>query len=103
VTVGEDSATEFIQIVTETVAPASTDPADVFAPLVEAGRLARVWYQDRATQDWTFYDPDPAFASFNRLNEVSSGQVVTIIITDGEPIPFQGETLYQGSNSIALD
>ena len=80
-----------------------TDPAEVFAPLVEAGRLARVWYQDRATQDWTFYDPDPAFASFNRLNEVSSGQVVTIIITDGEPIPFQGDTLYQGSNSIALD
>ena len=100
--VADGQANEYLSVV-EAVEEVSTDPAEVFAPLVEAGRLARVWYQDRATQDWTFYDPDPAFASFNRLNEVSSGQVVTIIITDGEPIPFQGETLYQGSNSIALD
>ena len=97
-----DSATEFLQIVTTPVVVV-TDPAEVFADLIEAGRLARVWYQDRATQAWTFYDPDPAFASFNRLTEVNSGQVVTVIITDGEPIPFQGETLYQGTNSIALD
>ena len=103
VKMGEATYSGPIKIVAESAIPAPTDPAEVFADLVEAGRLARVWYQDRATQDWTFYDPDPAFASFNRLNEVSSGQVVTIIITDGEPIPFQGETLYQGSNSIALD
>ena len=94
---GGDSATEFLQVV-ETVEVVSTDPAEVFAGLGD--RLARVWYQDRATQDWTFYDPDPVFASFNRLTEVSSGQVVTIIITDGEPIPFQSKTLYQGTNSI---
>ena len=97
---GGDSATEFVQVV-ETVEVVSTDPAEVFAGLGD--RLARVWYQDRATQDWTFYDPDPVFASFNRLTEVSSGQVVTIIITDGEPIPFQSKTLYQGTNSISLD
>ena len=99
----DGDATEFLTVVVAVAAPASTDPAEVFAPLVDDGRLARVWYQDRATQAWTFYDPDPVFASFNRLTEVSSGQVVTIIITDGEPIAFQGETLYQGTNSIALD
>ena len=99
---GGDSATEFLQVV-ETVEVVSTDPADVFASLVDAGRLVRVWYLDRATQDWQFYDPDPAFASFNRLTEVTSGQVVTVIISDGDPVEFQGKTLYQGTNPISLD
>jgi uncharacterized protein (DUF2141 family) len=97
---GGDSATEFLQVV-ETVEVVSTDPADVFADLGD--RLVRVWYLDRATQDWQFYDPDPAFASFNRLTEVTSGQVVTVIITDGEPVEFQGKSLYQGTNPISLD
>ena len=99
----DGDATEFLTVVVAVAAPASTDPADVFAPLVEAGRLARVWYLDRATQDWQFYDPDPDFASFNRLTEVTSGQVVTVIITDGEPVEFQGKSLYQGTNPISLD
>ena len=97
---GGDSATEFLQVV-ETVEVVSTDPADVFADLGD--RLVRVWYLDRATQDWQFYDPDPAFASFNRLTEVTSGQVVTVIISDGEPVEFQGKSLYQGTNPISLD
>ena len=101
ITVDGKSVNSFIKIVEAVEVPAPTDPADVFASLGD--RLARVWYQNRATQEWSFYDPDPAFASFNKLTEVNSGQVVTIIITDGEPNPFQGETLYQGTNSIALE
>ena len=100
VRVSQTTITTFLEIGTATTV-VSTDPAEVFADIGD--RLARVWYQDRATQEWSFYDPDPAFASFNKLTEVNSGQVVTIIITDGEPIPFQGETLYQGTNSIALE
>ena len=100
VRVSQTTITTFLEIGTAT-AVVSNDPAEVFADIGD--RLARVWYQDRATQDWTFYDPDPVFASFNRLNEVNSGQVVTIIITDGGPLEFQGDTLYQGTNSIALD
>ena len=80
---------------------AVTDPADVFASLGD--RLVRVWYLDRATQVWSFYDPDPDFAAFNSLNEVSSGQNVSIIISDGDEIEFQGMTLYQGTNPISLD
>ena len=96
--VGQTTITTFLEIGTATVSQA---PADVFAGLGD--RLVRVWYLDRATQVWSFYDPDPEFAAFNSLNEVSSGQNVSIIISDGDEIEFQGMTLYQGTNPISLD
>ena len=95
-----DSATEFLQVVEEVVV-VSTAPADVFAGLGD--RLSRVWYLDRATQEWSFYDPAPEFADFNTLDAVSSGQVVQVIISEGDTIDFQGTTLYAGTNPIALD
>ena len=95
-----DSATEFLQVVEEVVV-VSTAPADVFAGLGD--RLSRVWYLDRATQEWSFYDPAPEFADFNTLDSVSSGQVVQIIVSEGDTIDFQGTTLYAGTNPIALD
>ena len=76
-------------------------PADVFEPLGD--RLIRVWYLERATQVWSFYDPDPDVAAFNTLTDVSSGQNVSIIISSGESVEFQGMPLYQGTNPIALD
>ena len=76
-------------------------PADVFEPLGD--RLVRVWYLERATQVWSFYDPDPDVAAFNTLTDVSSGQNVSIIISSGESVEFQGIPLYQGTNPIALD
>ena len=95
-----DSATEFLQVVEEVVV-VSTDPADVFASIGD--RLSRVWYLDRATQEWSFYDPAEEFAEFNTLDSVSSGQVVQVIISEGDTIDFQGTTLYAGTNPIALD
>ena len=44
-------------------------------------RLVRVWYLERSTQVWSFYDPDSDVAAFNTLTEVSSGQNVSIIIS----------------------
>ena len=77
------------------------DPADVFEPLGD--RLVRVWYLDRATQTWSFYDPDPEIAALGlNMESVNSGQNVSIIISSGESIEFQGMTLYQGTNPIAL-
>ena len=98
VRVSSTTITTFLNIGTVAV---SHDPADVFASLGD--RLSRVWYLDRASQQWSFYDPDPDFAAFNTLGEVSSGQVVQVIVTEGEPIEFQGTTLYQGTNPISLD
>ena len=90
----DGDATEFITLVAATEV-VSTNPTDVFGGLGD--RLVRVWYLDRATQVWSFYDPDPDFAAFNSLNEVSSGLNVSIIISEGEEIEFQGMTLYQGT------
>ena len=101
ITIGDNVITDSVRIVTASQAPTSTDPAEVFADLIEAGRLARVWYLDSSTQDWSFYDPDPAFASFNSLTELPGGdEVVQVIISPGGSIEFQGRTLYQGTNFV---
>ena len=96
-----DSATEFLQVV-ETVEVVSTVPAEVFASLGD--RLVRVWFLERATQVWSFYDPDPEIADFNTLSEVSSGQIVTIILTEGGTLEFNStpSTLYAGTNPVSL-
>ena len=93
----DGDATEFLTLVG---AVASNAPADVFASLGD--RLVRVWYLERSTQVWSFYDPDPDVAAFNTLTEVSSGQSVSIIISSGGSVEFQGTTLYQGTNPISL-
>ena len=98
--VSSTTITTFLEIATATVS-VSTDPAEVFGGLGD--RLVRVWYLDRATQVWSFYDPDPDVAVFNTLTEVSSGQNVSIIISAGDTIAFQGDTLYQGTNPIGLE
>ena len=106
----ENSVTETFTVVAEPVEPVVaepvepvvvvTDPAELFASL--GSRLVRVWYLDRATQVWSFYDPDSNVAAFNTLTEVTSGMNVSIIISQGDSIGFQGGFLYQGTNPIAL-
>ena len=98
VTVGGRTTTTFLDVV---VPSTSGAPAEVFAGLGD--RLVRVWYLERSTQVWSFYDPDPVNAVFNTLTEVSSGQNVSIIVNAGATIGFQGDTLYAGTNPIALD
>ena len=96
--VSSTTITTFLELSTATVSRA---PADVFASLGD--RLVRVWYLERSTQVWSFYDPDPDVTAFNTLTEVSSGQNVSIIISSGANIGFQDKTLYPGTNPIALD
>ena len=99
VSVAQTTFTTFIQIV-EATEEAVTDPAELFAGVGD--RLVRVWFLERSTQVWSFYDPDPDVAAFNTLTEVSSGQSVSIIISSGESVEFQGMPLYQGTNPIPL-
>ena len=96
VRVSQTTITTFLEIGTATVSKA---PVDVFASLGD--RLVRVWYLDTTTQTWSFYDPSPEFAEFNTLTEVSSGQIVTIIMNAQDE--FQGMALYTGSNPVAID
>ena len=41
---------------------------EAFDDLIENGTLTRVWYLDRETQAWSFFDPAPEFAEFNTLS-----------------------------------
>ena len=75
--------------------------AEAFSDQISAGTLTRVWHLDAATQTWSFFDPAPEFADFNTLTEVSSGQIVTIIMS--APDEFQGRALYVGSNNVAIE
>ena len=83
---GEDGPddTVFIQIV-EASAVASTVPAEVFADLIDSGRLARVWYLNQDNGDWQFFDPALP-AAINTLSEVPMNEVVVVIVTDGDRI-----------------
>ena len=74
---------------------------EAFGDVIENGTLTRVWYLDRQTQTWSFFDPAPEFAEFNTLNEVSTGQIVTIIMNAQDT--FQGQTLYVGSNPVSIE
>ena len=96
----DGDATEFLTVGVA-VEEVSTAPADVFGGLGD--RLVRAWFLDRATQQWSFYDPDPEVAAFNTLTEVSSGQIVTIILSEGDSVEFQGGTLFAGSNPVSLN
>ena len=98
VRVSSTHITTFLELGTVAVA---TAPADVFGGLGD--RLVRVWFLDRATQQWSFYDPDPEVAAFNTLTEVTGGQIVTIIISEGDSVGFQGGTLFAGSNPVSLN
>ena len=100
VRVSSTTITTFLELAVATAAVV-TDPADVFGGLGD--RLVRVWFLDRATQQWSFYDPDPGVAAFNTLTEVSSGQIVTIILSEGDSVEFQSGTLFAGSNPVSLN
>lgn len=99
VRVSSTTITTFLELTTA-MAETVTDPADVFSAVGD--RLVRVWFLDRETQQWSFYDPDPEVSAFNTLTEVSGGQIVTIIVSEGDSVEFQGGTLFAGSNPVSL-
>ena len=98
-TQGEEAAK--VRKVIQIVDIITRDSEEAFSDLIENGTLTRVWHLDAATQTWSFFDPATEFADFNTLTEVSSGQIVTIIMSAQDE--FQGETLYVGSNNVAIE
>ena len=73
----------------------------VFADAITADNLVRVWYYNNADQSWAFFDPRPAFAEANDYTTTTSGNIVWVNVSaDTE---FQGQTLWEGWNLIALD
>ena len=91
------TVTRFLEVTDE---PASTDPADVFAPLRANNNLISVWHYDNETATWTSYSPAvPAEA--NDLDMVNPGTVVWVRVSAGVA-DFQGRQLYAGWNLVTL-
>ena len=95
-----DTAVQVIRFL-DVVSVITRQSEDAFADLIDNGTLTRVWYLDRETQTWSFYDPAPEFAEFNTLTDVTSGQIVTIIMNARDQ--FQGDTLFVGSNPVSME
>ena len=80
--------------------PQSADPALALAPLVD--NLVRVWAFNNATQEWTFYDPRPAFTHINTVTGLVTGQPYWIIVRMNQTVTLDSKerTLFAGWNII---
>ena len=74
--------------------------ADAFAPLISDGSLVVVWMHHNDTQTWSVFDPRPEATALSDLTEVSSRDILWVELL--RPREFQGRTLYEGWNLIAL-
>lgn len=79
VTVGtgdnETTVTGIFEVTAQEQATSSVSPASGFAPLIDADNLGRVFLFRNSTKDWLFYDPRPAFATSNTLDELRYGEI----------------------------
>ena len=102
VVVGDDDgsdgdATEFLTLVG---AVASNAPADLFADLIEAGALDRIFRYDNTTQEWFLYDPDPGFEAANSLETLEAGDIIWIQLKAAAEV--QGQNLLTGWSLITV-
>ena len=80
------SACQDLQWKSRTSSPATSDEA--FSDLIDKWHAdPRLVLGSPATQTWSFFDPAPEFADFNTLTEVSTGQIVTIIMSYPGRVP----------------
>ena len=79
--------------------PVVQTPAQVFSSLGDA--LQVVWYYNNATQTWSFYDPDPAFAAASDLITIPAGNSAYSVQL-GEAATFNGVEYPAGWVTIIL-
>ena len=89
--------TLILNVITSSVGRPATE---VFASLIGAGSLDRVWLYDNSDQSWALFDPDPVFEEYNTLDSLDSGDIVWIQVT--RDTTFQGKELRAGWNLIGL-
>ncbi len=79
VTVGsgdkETIVTSIFEVTGEEQVTSSLSPASGLAPLIDADNLVVVFLFRNSTKDWLFYDPRPAFAAANTLDELRDGEI----------------------------
>ena len=76
----------------------------LFQPLSTNGSLVRVWRFLESSMRWLFYDPRPAFASFNtmRIVNLASDPPAVAILQVSRNQRFRGMPLYAGWNFVPL-
>ncbi len=73
-------------------AASSETPASGLAPIIDADNLVRVFFFRNSSKDWIFYDPRPAFASSNTLEELRGGEVYWIKVKRNQEPTLNGKT-----------
>jgi hypothetical protein len=93
----------FTATAAKAVAASTADNTEVvFADVIaNEDNLVRVWRFSNATQEWSFYDPRPAFADVNTLAKTGAGDIVWVNVTVEQA--FQSGTLFPGWNLISLN
>ena len=105
VRVAQTTFTTFVEIVPATVSRA---PQDIFADLVSAGVLDRVYlYENPSTEypdgNWRLYDPDidpSSLEEIQRLESLVPGDIIWINVTAAAE--FEGINLFVGWNLITI-
>ena len=96
----EVSGVVITQVVQVAPPPLSGPPKHVLKELINAGALLRVWYLERSTQEWFFFDPDPEIARYSNLLDVKRSEIYWMQLS--APHEFQGDLLVEGWNLVRL-
>ena len=93
----------FTATAAKAVAASTADNTEVvFADVIDNDdNLVRVWRFSNASQEWSFYDPRPAFSAANTLEKTGAGDIVWVNVTAEQS--FQSGTLFPGWNLISLN
>ncbi len=91
----------------EATVEAASGPADESSEITQAleplgDNLVMVWEFDRANQEWSFYDPSPAFARFNTVKAMTPGGFYYIVVESNQTVSLNGQerTLFPGWNPL---
>ena len=74
---------------------------EIFADIIAADALVKVWRFNNSDQTWSFYDPRPGYSAASTLTDASSGDIVWVNVNSEQE--FQGQTLFPGWNLISLN
>lgn len=76
--------------------------AQTLETLTRSDNLIRVWNFDNGTKRWTFFDPRPAFANANTINELVAGNVYWLRVNNAGAVALNGKRvlLYSGWNLV---
>jgi len=95
VTVGsgdrETNVTSLFEVTAQERVASGEPPASGLAPLIDAGNLVRVFLFRNSTKDWLFYDPRPAFAAANTLNELFEREIYWIKVSRDQNAILNGK------------